>query len=35
MVQIKKHSGIYTLETAQEINIPLHEAWVKKPMPDK
>jgi len=27
MVQIKKHSGIYTLETAQEINIPLHEAW--------
>lgn len=27
MIQIKKHSGIYTLETSQEINIPLQEAW--------
>ena len=27
MINIKKHSGIYTLEATQEIDIPLHEAW--------
>lgn len=27
MITIKKHSGIYTLETTQEIDIPIREAW--------
>ena len=27
MIQIKKHSGIYTLKTEQELNISLEKAW--------
>ncbi|TVZ55160.1 ligand-binding SRPBCC domain-containing protein [Lutibacter sp. Hel_I_33_5] len=27
MLHFKKHSGIYTLETEQELKIPLEEAW--------
>ena len=27
MIQFFKHSGIYTLEASQELNIPLTEAW--------
>ncbi len=27
MVEIKKHSGIYTLEVLQQLPIGLHEAW--------
>lgn len=27
MIQFSKHSGIYTLEASQELNIPLVEAW--------
>lgn len=27
MIQISKHSGIYTLEASQELNVPLVEAW--------
>lgn len=27
MLTFKKHSGIYTLETKQELNIPLVKAW--------
>jgi ligand-binding SRPBCC domain-containing protein len=27
MIQFFKHSGIYTLEASQELNIPLVEAW--------
>lgn len=27
MILFSKHSGIYTLETQQELNIPLEKAW--------
>lgn len=27
MIQFSKHSGIYTLEASQELNIPLEKAW--------
>ncbi len=27
MIQFKKHSGIYTLTTKQELNVSLEEAW--------
>lgn len=27
MIDIKSHSGIYTLKTTQELNIPLDKAW--------
>ncbi|PQJ23278.1 SRPBCC family protein [Tenacibaculum sp. SG-28] len=27
MVEIKSHSGIYTLKTVQELNIPITQAW--------
>ncbi|WBX77139.1 SRPBCC family protein [Tenacibaculum ovolyticum] len=27
MINFKKHSGIYTLETEQELKIPLEKAW--------
>lgn len=27
MINFKKHSGIYTLETAQELKMPIEKAW--------